>query len=247
MDHAEDAKGNRIETTHSESVRWRPWPCESCGGGSTPIDFLVRGFGSSPETPEGDRNQVIDWFKKWEADRLLEWIHGCEHTQWLDMRLPWLDQGSEHLVLFDEPTSEVVKITLPGTYGDYYEIIDDKINQFDSTPAEYLLRMRWWEELFSCAGGVEEVAPAPSLRGSTVIYMKFNSLFIHLFAAVGSLFFSACKSSTVYFATPYARNIQHVPAKGGKCQVLIPGPGMVMGLAISPREKRLYLAAQTSI
>lgn len=67
------------------------------------------------------------------------------------MSLPWLAKGSEHLVLFDEPASEVVKITLPGTYGDYYEIIDGKINQFDSTPTEYLLRMRWWEELFSCA------------------------------------------------------------------------------------------------
>lgn len=67
------------------------------------------------------------------------------------MRLPRLDAGSEHLVLLDEKTSEVVKITLPGTYGDYYEIINGQINQFDSTPAEYLLRMRWWEKLFSSA------------------------------------------------------------------------------------------------
>lgn len=67
------------------------------------------------------------------------------------MRLPEIARGSEHLVLLDEETSEVVKITLPGTYGDYYEIIDGRINQFDSTPAEYLLRMRWWEKLFSTA------------------------------------------------------------------------------------------------
>jgi len=67
------------------------------------------------------------------------------------MSLPELARGSEHLVLFDDQTSEVVKITLPGTYGDYYEIIDGRINQFDSTPAEYLLRMRWWEKLFSTA------------------------------------------------------------------------------------------------
>ena len=151
MDHAKDAEGNFIETTHCESVRWRPWPCESCGGGSTPIGFLIRCFGSSPETPKGDRNQVIDWFKKWESARLLEWVEGCEHTQWIDVSLPKLDAGSEHLVLLDELTSEVVKVTLPGTYGDYYEIIDGKINQFDSTPEEYLLRMRWWEKLFSCA------------------------------------------------------------------------------------------------
>ena len=67
------------------------------------------------------------------------------------MILPRLDKGSEHLVLLDEHTSEVVKITLPGTYGDYYEIIDGRINQFDSTPTDYLLRMRWWEKLFSSA------------------------------------------------------------------------------------------------
>ena len=65
-----------------------------------------------------------------------------------------LAQGSEHLVLFDEETSEVVKITLPGTYGDYYEIIDNRIYQFDSTPKEYLQRLRWWEKFFS-------TAPAP--------------------------------------------------------------------------------------
>lgn len=35
------------------------------------------------------------------------------------MRLPKLAEGSEHLVLFDGVTSEVVKITLPGTYGDF--------------------------------------------------------------------------------------------------------------------------------
>ncbi|WP_265594946.1 hypothetical protein [Haloferula sp. BvORR071] len=53
--------------------------------------------------------------------------------------------------MFDEQTSEVVKITLPGTYGDYYEIIEGRIYQFDSTPKEYLLRMGWWEKLFSAA------------------------------------------------------------------------------------------------
>jgi len=67
------------------------------------------------------------------------------------MSLPRLDEGSEHLVLFDGETSEVVKLTRPGTYGDYYEIVDNRIFQFDSTPAEYLVRMRWWEKLFSTA------------------------------------------------------------------------------------------------
>ncbi len=151
MDHAENATGHPNEAADTACIRWRPWPCEGCSGGSTALDFLVRCSGSSPEAPEGDRNQVIDWSKQWEAGRLLEWVESCEHSQWSEFTLPRLDEGSEHLVLFDEQTSEVVKITLPGTYGDYYEIIEGRIYQFDSTPKEYLLRMGWWEKLFSAA------------------------------------------------------------------------------------------------
>jgi len=151
MDHVAATKNDHFETGDHSCVRWRAWPCESCCGGSTPLGFLVRCFGSSPKVPDVGRNEEIDCFKKWEAARLLEWIQGCEHTKWVEMSLPELARGSEHLVLFDDQTSEVVKITLPGTYGDYYEIIDGRINQFDSTPAEYLSRMRWWEKLFSTA------------------------------------------------------------------------------------------------
>jgi hypothetical protein len=151
MGYADDTTTDPIEEPDSVSIRWRAWPCESCSGGSTPLDFLVGCFEASPEVPQFGRNETIDWFKKWEADRLLDWIQSCEHTSWADLSLPRLDEGSEHLVLFDEQTSEVVKITRPCTYGDYYEIIDGRINQFDSTPAEYLLRMRWWEKLFSSA------------------------------------------------------------------------------------------------
>lgn len=82
---------------------------------------------------------------------MLEWVASCQHTGWQNTSLPRLDEGSEHLVLFDEATSEVVKITRPGIYGDYYEISEGRISQFDNTPAEYLLRMRWWDKLFSAA------------------------------------------------------------------------------------------------
>lgn len=34
-------------------------------------------------------------------------IDGCAHTTWVDMSLPELARGSEHLVLFDDQTSEV--------------------------------------------------------------------------------------------------------------------------------------------
>ncbi len=67
------------------------------------------------------------------------------------MSLTQLAEGSEHLVFFDEAAGEVVKITREGLYGDYYEIIENRIKQFACTPAEYLLRMRWWGKLFSTA------------------------------------------------------------------------------------------------
>jgi len=151
MSHAENQAGDLFESADDPLIRWRAWPCEGCRGGTTALGFLVGSPGAGPEIPDGDRNRQIDWLKKWEAGRLLEWIRGCAHTQWTEMRLPKLAEGSEHLVLFDGETSEVVKITLPGTYGDYYEIVADRIWQFDSTPSEYLLRMRWWEKLFSTA------------------------------------------------------------------------------------------------
>lgn len=67
------------------------------------------------------------------------------------MSLPVLAEGSEHLVFFDEPNGDVVKVTHKGIYGDYYEIVAGRMTQYDCTPAEYLLRMRWWEKLFSIA------------------------------------------------------------------------------------------------
>ena len=169
VSHAKIQTGNLSGSADDPLVCWRPWPCESCCGQATALGFLVGSFGSIPEIPCSDRNSQIDWQKKWEADRLLEWIQSCPHTQWLEMRFPKLAEGSEHLVLFDGATSEVVKITLPRTYGDYYEIVADRISQFDCTPAEYLLRMHWWEELFS-------TAPAPigmTESGQIVSRQKF--------------------------------------------------------------------------
>jgi hypothetical protein len=154
MSDAENPKGDRFGPADNSLVRWRPWPCESCCGSSTALDFLVRCLGSDAEIPELERNAQIDWLKDREAAGLLEWTKNCPHTAWSDLCLPLLAEGSEHRVLFDKATSEVVKITLPGTYGDYYEITNSRIFQFGSTPTEYLRRMLWWERLFS-------TAPAP--------------------------------------------------------------------------------------
>jgi hypothetical protein len=169
MSDAENQKGDLSGPTNDTLVRWRAWPCASCRGATTPLGFLVSRLGSIPQVSHRDRFCQIDWQKQWQADQLLEWISSCPHTQWVDTSLPEFDTGSEHLVLFDETTREVVKLTLPGTYGEHYEIIDDRINQFSSTPEEYLVRMGSWEELFS-------TAPAPlgmTERGQIVSRQKF--------------------------------------------------------------------------
>lgn len=169
MSHAENQTGDLSGPADDPLVRWRPWPCESCRGSATALGFLVPGLGSDTEFQESERNREIDRQKQQQAAQLLEWVKSCPHTQWCDLCLHRLAEGSEHLVLFDKETSEVVKITLPGTYGDYYEIIGNRISQFDSTPEEYLLRMRWWEKLFS-------TAPAPmgmTESGQIVSRQKF--------------------------------------------------------------------------
>ena len=151
MSHAENQTGDLSGPADDPLVRWRPWPCESCGGSATALGFLVRSIGAGPEVRAAGRNEEIDERKRWEAECLLDWVRQCPHTLWTETHLPRLAEGSEHLVLFDEATTEVVKITRPGLYGDYYEIIDGRISQFDNTPTEYLLRMRLWDKLFSTA------------------------------------------------------------------------------------------------
>ena len=56
----------------------------------------------------------------------------------------------------------MVKVTRPGTFGDYYEVIDGRIHQFDCTPADYLNRMDAWQILFGDSGA------APVALGITV-------------------------------------------------------------------------------
>ncbi len=172
MGNAQDERGNGAGPPDTAHLCWRPWPCESCRGSSTPLGFLIRCFGTNPEIPEVERNEVIDWFKKWEAAQLLKWTESCPHARWMNLSLPRLDEGSEHLVLFDAETSEVVKITRQGTYGDYFGIIDDRVHQFDSTPAEYLLRMRWWEMLFSAAPQPIRITKAGQIVSRQALHSK---------------------------------------------------------------------------
>jgi len=65
----------------------------------------------------------------------------CPHTRVKTENLPLLAEGSEHSVYFNAAKVEVLKVTKSGIYGDYYELIDGRIHQFQCTPVEYLIRM----------------------------------------------------------------------------------------------------------
>jgi hypothetical protein len=138
-------------SSDDRSICWRAWPCAKCSKGATPIGFLGSGKGSNPPSQGIGRNEQIDSEKKNQAGALIAFVSGCAHTAWEAMDLPFLAQGSEHLVLYDAAAMDVVKITLTGTYGDFYEIINGAIHQFDCAPVEYLRRLDWWEQLFTTA------------------------------------------------------------------------------------------------
>ena len=132
MGHADHDSPDRSTSSSTSIIRWRAWPCESCSGQSTALDYLVRSVGSSTEFPDGGRNEQIDWRKSREAALLGEWVVQCPHTEWSGLALPDLAEGSEHLVYFDEPSAEVVKVTRPGIYGDYYEIVDGRMKKLEA-------------------------------------------------------------------------------------------------------------------
>lgn len=139
------------DTGSGEGICWRPWPCASCCGSPNPIDYLIGSYRPSEKIPDGDRNQVIEWLQNRESKALLEWVAGCSHSSWKALNLPKIGEGSEHLVFLDQPSGDVVKVTREGLYGDYYEIVDGRIHQFNCTPLEYFFRSAWWNALISLA------------------------------------------------------------------------------------------------
>ncbi len=60
-----DNAADGSDAAHSESIRWRPWPCESCRGGTTPLDFIVGSFSSSPQIPDIGRQRVTSETNPW--------------------------------------------------------------------------------------------------------------------------------------------------------------------------------------
>lgn len=111
------------ESEEPELVRWRPWPCESCRGGASLIDYILRRHETGGEIPGGSEDEVIEEMIAREREWVVEWVESCEHTAERSDPLARLDEGSEHIVYLAPGGKEVVKLTKPGVYGDSYYLV----------------------------------------------------------------------------------------------------------------------------
>jgi hypothetical protein len=90
-----------------QRLRYRPWPCESCSEGLTPVGYLFRCIEAGSCSVRGDEGIAA------QRRALIDWVSHCPHLalQVLDLRP--LATGSEHAVAFREEDVSVVKVTLP--------------------------------------------------------------------------------------------------------------------------------------
>ena len=100
---------------------------------------------------------------------MTEWAFHCEHNEPVEQSLPFLAEGSEHLVYFDAANGEVLKITKLGLFGAYYELIDGRINEFKCTPADYSIRMRLLQRQF----GFSQIPLGVTKEGQLVSRQRF--------------------------------------------------------------------------
>ena len=143
-DHKDGEISHSGTASGSEGLLWRAWPCSSCRQVVNPIRELIGSQGADSELLSGLREEVT----KRQAEVLLRWTESCSHTTWQQFLFPEIAQGSEHAVYLEEGSSEIFKITLPGTYGDFYYLVNDRVNQEKCTPLEYLVRLHLWKKLF---------------------------------------------------------------------------------------------------
>lgn len=148
-------------------ILWRSWPCTRCRGIISPVSFLRRRLEASPASaslPEEVAQQ--------QAESLIRWVESCEHHGWVSLPHRKLAQGSEHAVYLNETKAEVIKATLPGTFGEYYFLNEKgRVLQEKATALEYLVRLRLWRNLFRGA----PVATGVTATGQVLSAQRFIS------------------------------------------------------------------------
>ena len=139
------------ESEEPELVRWRPWPCESCRGGASLLDFIFGRHETSSEISGGSEDEVIEEIIARERAWLVDWVESCGHTTERSDTLARLDEGSEHIVYLAPEGRVVVKLTKPGVYGDSYYLVDGRVHQRCCTPGDYLIRLAMLDLTFGFA------------------------------------------------------------------------------------------------
>ena len=158
-----------VESAQYDVVRWRSWPCEECCRRAPVLDFFSRRHEASGALSSDAPDEIIDESRKRERLWLPEWAASCPHGGEVTKELAKLSEGSEHLVYFSEDGETVLKLTLPGIFGDSYFVADGRVNQRCCTPGDYLVRMGLLALVFDFAPKIVGVTAS----GQIVTLQKF--------------------------------------------------------------------------
>src|ERR1700726_1044844 len=80
-----------------EKLCWSPWPCTACSKRVPPISFLVKRTEASGILRQSSPEKVTEIQSAW----LHDWVRQCTHRPRVEIFLPRLGEGSEHIVWVD--------------------------------------------------------------------------------------------------------------------------------------------------
>ena len=81
------------ESEEPEPVRWRPWPCENCSGGTSLLDHILGRHETGSEISGGSEDEVVEEMIARERAWIVEWVESCEHTSERSDMLRRLDEA----------------------------------------------------------------------------------------------------------------------------------------------------------
>jgi hypothetical protein len=77
----------------------------------------------------------------------------CPGTEWREVSFPRIAEGSEHIVFLEANLGRVWKLTRPKIFGESYYLVEGIVHQKNSSPLEYLVRLKLWTRLFGTGPG----------------------------------------------------------------------------------------------
>ncbi|MEO6052905.1 MAG: hypothetical protein ABIP97_02735 [Chthoniobacterales bacterium] len=198
------------DSREAEAILWRPWPCAQCSQDATPLDFLRRCQEAGGEYPTGEWNNFIDEIRPIERARLAKWVEKCPHTLEKKIEFPKLAQGSEHVVFLDESKADVIKVTLPNCFGDFYYLQDGKVVQAECSPLMYLDRLRGWRSVLGNAPSAVGVTREGRIVSTQKFVQGVAATMSEVNAYLRSEGFQAVSESCFLWKTKDSKNNQEI-------------------------------------